>query len=451
MDTVLHDKSNRDILYPRQKVNHIKAISKSQWQGETLMLDMDLGVQRNYREEWSQYVNHGYMPPNFPDNQTFPADLERGFEKYIYSVNLKATHSQGERRDLSLGLNSEYQDNRIDGRGFIIPAFTQAVLGGYIFAKQNISASSIVNLGIRYDFGQIKTQPYSDWFQSPNDDETEWLYVQRATRLDRSFSALSWSVGYNFNREIFLLKANIGKSFRMPIAKELAANGVNYHQFSYEVGDVNLSPEVSYQLDMGAELNTNRFAISVNPFVNYFANYIYLNPTHLHDRLYGNGNQIFIYTEAEVFRFGGEMHAHLYLAKKLKLGIIGEYIYSEQLSGSKKGFSLPFSPAPSGLISLKYQSLNLGFVQNAYLYADLRITAIQNQIVPPEEVTDGYQELNLGLGGEVRRVRISLQINNVFNSKHFNHSSYYRLINVPEPGRNVAVNITVPFNIDITN
>jgi iron complex outermembrane receptor protein len=415
------------------------------------MLDMDLGVQRNYREEWSQYVNHGYMPPNFPDNQTFPADLERGFEKYIYSVNLKATHSQGERRDLSLGLNSEYQDNRIDGRGFIIPAFTQAVLGGYIFAKQNISASSIVNLGIRYDFGQIKTQPYSDWFQSPNDDETEWLYVQRATRLDRSFSALSWSVGYNFNREIFLLKANIGKSFRMPIAKELAANGVNYHQFSYEVGDVNLSPEVSYQLDMGAELNTNRFAISVNPFVNYFANYIYLNPTHLHDRLYGNGNQIFIYTEAEVFRFGGEMHAHLYLAKKLKLGIIGEYIYSEQLSGSKKGFSLPFSPAPSGLISLKYQSLNLGFVQNAYLYADLRITAIQNQIVPPEEVTDGYQELNLGLGGEVRRVRISLQINNVFNSKHFNHSSYYRLINVPEPGRNVAVNITVPFNIDITN
>jgi iron complex outermembrane receptor protein len=452
VDADLYDKSSRDIQYPYQTVNHIKAINSSFYKWDKLRLEFDLGFQRNFRQEWSQYVQHGYMPATFPDTLNFNPDLERQFEKQVYSVNLKFLYKVSDKAQFNYGVNSEYQDNQIDGRGFIIPAYNQFSLGGFVFAKYNISDKSLVQAGIRYDYGYINTEEYFDWFRSPviEDSDTTMQYLQRAGNINRSFSNVTWSVGYNFNPGEWSYKVNIGKSFRMPIAKELAANGVNYHHFSYEVGNADLSPEISYQLDAGIEYSAKRFAIGTTPFLNYFSNYIYLNPSSEHDRLYGNGNQVFYYTQSQVLRYGAELHAHYELFKSLQLGIIGEYVYSEQLSGEKKGFTLPFSPPPSGIFNIKYKRQKMKFVENAYLSIDYRITAPQNNIVPPEEVTDGNQFVNLGLGGDIvfknQQINISMQVQNLFNTRYFNHTSYYRLINVPEPGRNFIVNISIPFS-----
>ena len=237
----------------------------------------------------------------------------------------------------------------------------------------------------------------------------------------------------------------------MPIAKELAANGVNYHHFSYEVGNPDLSPEVSYQLDGGAEFHHHNFAVGITPFVNYFSNYIYLNPTSEHDRLYGNGNQVFYYTQSRVFRWGGEIHSHVELTKNWQLGLMADYVYSEQLSGEKKGFTLPFSPPASALVNLKYSREKLAGLMNPWFSADYRLIFSQNKIVPPEEKTPGASVFNIGLGGNLKvkrqQVSIALLVQNFFNTKYFNHTSYYRLINVPEPGRNVVLNVSIPFNI----
>ncbi|MEZ5084099.1 MAG: TonB-dependent receptor [Bacteroidales bacterium] len=452
VDTGLHDKSNRDIQFPYQTVNHFKVINTSFYEWEKLNLEIDLGFQRNFRQEWSQYVQHGYMPATFPDTLGFNPDLERQFEKYVYSGNLKFLFQFSNKIQFNYGVNTEYQDNRIDGRGFIIPAYLQFQTGGFAFAKFRFSEKSMVQAGIRFDYGHIDTEEYYDWFPSPvmENDDTTLQYLQRAQHIERNFSNVSWSVGYNFNSGKWSLKANLGKSFRMPIAKELAANGVNYHHFSYEVGKADLSPEISYQFDAGIEYNTKSFAVGTTPFLNYFSNYIYLNPTSEHDRLYGNGNQVYNYTQTKVLRYGAELHAHYEIFKSLQLGIIGEYVYSEQLSGEKKGFTLPFSPPSSGIFNIKYIKRKVNFVENAYLSIDYRITSTQNNIVPPEETTDGYQVVNLGLGGDIviknQRINISMQVQNLFNIKYFNHTSYYRLINVPEPGRNFIVNISMPFS-----
>lgn len=452
VDTDLHDKSNRDIQYPYQLVNHFKIINSSFYRWEKLKLEFDLGFQRNFRQECSQYVQHGYMPAVFPDSLSFNPDLERLFEKYVYSGNVKFFYQLSNRTHLNFGLNSECQDNQIDGRGFIIPAYKQFVLGGFVFAKHNFTDKSVIQVGIRYDYGNIVTSEKSDWFPSPvvENGDTTLKYLQRSANINRNFSNITWSLGYNYNPGKWSYKFNVGKSFRMPIAKELAANGVNYHHFSYEVGNADLSPEVSYQMDAGVEFASERFAIGGTPFLNYFTNYIYLNPTSEHDRLYGNGNQVYYYTQSEVFRYGGELHAHYKPLKSLQLGIIGEYVYSEQMTGEKKGFTLPFSPPASAIFNIKYQKQKIKFVENAYLSLDYRVTAPQNSIVPPEEKTDGYQIVNLRLGGDIvlknQRISISMQVQNLFNTKYFNHTSYYRLINVPEQGRNFIVNISMPFS-----
>ena len=452
VDADLHDKSNRDIQYPYQKVNHFKITNTSQYQWDLLKLESNLGFQRNFRKEENQYTPHGYMPPVFPDTLSFPSDLEKQFDKFIYTGNLKSTIYLNEKTTFSTGVNADYQDNGIDGCGFIIPAFTKFTMGGFVFAKHSISDKSLVQMGIRYDYGIIKTKEYFDWYKSPLKDEkgvvVDSINIQRAFNLNRRFSSVSWSVGYNYNIGNWLFKTNIGKSFRMPITKEFGANGIDRHMYSYVIGDPTLNPEVSWQLDVGLEYNSKRFALGASPFVNYFTNYIYLNPTSIHDEK--TGLQKFFYKQSQVFRYGAEIHAHYELLKSLQFGIIGEYVYSEQLSGEKKGFTLPFSPPPSGIFNIRYHRDKIKFVEQAYISFDYRITAAQNNIVPPEKTTDGYQVINLGLGGDIavkkQKITISLQIKNLLNTKYFNHTSYYRLINVPEPGRNFIANISIPFS-----
>ena len=450
VDEELHDNSSRDVLFPCQTVDHLKLINKSKWQLGRFGFETDLGFQRNLRQEKSYYVSHGYMPPALPDSLEFDPNLEREFDKLIYSGRLKMNYILSAGTELTLGVNTEYQDNRINGYSFIIPAFEQINTGTFLLIKHSFSVKSLLQFGIRYDYGRINSKEYNDWFQSLVGESSEdEEYLQRAQKLDRSFSNVTWSVGYNYNPENWSLKANIGKSFRMPIAKELAANGVNYHHFSYEVGNPELDAEISYQIDAGVEYHSKKFAVGATPFVNYFPNYIFLNPTSEHDRLYGNGNQVYNYVQSEVFRFGGEVHAHCQLSPNLQMGVLGEYVYSEQISGEKKGFTLPFSPPASAILNLKYRKPKLMVLNDAYVSLDYRLTAAQNKIVPPEEQTDGYRVTNISFGGNVnagrQKLEFSMQVQNLLNSKYFNHTSYYRLINIPEAGRNFVMNVSIPF------
>jgi iron complex outermembrane receptor protein len=129
--------------------------------------------------------------------------------------------------------------------------------------------------------------------------------------------------------------------------------------------------------------------------------------------------------------------------------MITEYVYQEQKSGEKDGFTLPFSPPFTNIFNVKYQGKNLHFLTNPYFTVDYKIVARQERIVPPEEITPGYSVINVGLGCEVefsnQSILISFQVQNLLNDKFFNHTSFYRLINVPEPGRNFILNISIPF------
>jgi iron complex outermembrane receptor protein len=132
------------------------------------------------------------------------------------------------------------------------------------------------------------------------------------------------------------------------------------------------------------------------------------------------------------------------------MGLIGEYIYSQQLSGDKKGFSIPFSPPASLLLNLKFTRDRLWNFYEPYALMDFRFVASQDRIVPPEDPTPGYHVIHLGIGSTIRFKKqafsFAIQVQNLLNGKYFDHTSYYRLINIPEPGRSVVLNISVPFS-----
>ena len=450
VNTELHDRSSRDILLPFQEVTHTKVINKSSYATGNNLFQLDLAYQRNDRKEWSQYVNHGYMPAIYPSEMLYPSDLERAFDKEVFSVNLKDELFL-DSHELAFGASGEYQHNDIGGWGFLIPAFQHYSYGFYVLDKFKLTPLWQLTAALRYDQSQIHVEEYQDWFPSVEDasqaNAEDFLY--RAVDFQREFNSLVWSVGVNYTPGDLILKGNLGSSFRMPIAKELAANGVNYHYFRYERGNADLNPERSLQLDLGAEIKKEKWLLSFSHFVNYFSNYIYLNPTAELDIFYGAGNQVFNYTEAEVLRYGGELSVLHQLTEKLSFEFLGEFVYSEQMSGAKIGYTLPFSPPPSGIINTTYKPISKGLFSNPYFAVDFRMTAEQANIVPPEKVTPGYQLVNLRGGSGIsvfgQEIQVDAQVQNLFNTRYLNHTSFYRLINLPEAGRNITLSMKYNF------
>ncbi|WP_166923195.1 TonB-dependent receptor [Flavobacterium poyangense] len=451
VDTELHDKSSRDILMPFQEVTHTKISNTTSFSVGNHQLETQLGFQKNFRREWSHYVNHGYMPPLYPENRPGPHDLERQYDKEVFSVAVRDEFSLG-LHQLTIGLNGEQQQNAINGWSFLIPAFRQLNAGLFVYDKLKINDLWLLHGAVRMDYGKIEMEQYSDWFKSEitQNGQTTSAFLKRSEELNRTFNSFNWSAGINYTPGLFSLKANLGTSFRMPIAKELASNGVNYHYFRFEKGNPNLSAERSYQVDLGMEWQGNKWSVQLSPFFNYFTNYIYLNPTSQHDIYYGAGNQVFEYEQSKVMRYGTELQARYQFLKNLSGEILAEYLYSEQLSGSKKGYTLPFSPPPSVLFNITY-SPEIKSLKNTYFSFDYRYTAEQNQIVPPERKTPSSNVFNLGIGTKVKtgqqNMLISLQVQNLFNAKYLNHTSFYRLIELPEASRNIILSVKIPFLI----
>ncbi|PRZ02245.1 iron complex outermembrane receptor protein [Marinilabilia salmonicolor] len=431
-----YDRSSRTIDLPYQQVRHRKVTSNTTISPGAHQIRINAGWQHNLREEFSEAVAHGYMPKP-PDN------LERWFQKETGSVNVRWKIPEIGRHNLTVGGDVERQVNEIDGWGFIIPAFESTESGLFIHDKIFLTPPWVVNAGIRYDFSRIQIEPHRDWFVSPGENGEE--YILRAPDADRDFSFVSWALGVNYHQEKLFFKLNLGNGFRMPLPKELAANGMNYHMYRYEEGDINLSPEVSWQLDAAVGQEWKSFGFEINPFWAWFPNYIYLGP----EGGFEQGLQSFKYQENEVFRAGGELMMQYRISDRLKSALESEYVYSRQLTGDKEGFTLPFSPPWTTDFSLEYTHPSFRAFENLTLRGGYRFVAAQNEIVPPEKKTPGYGLTSI-LAGASRKVGAAqinwrFQIRNLFDVRYLDHTSFYRLIEAPGPGRNFIVSMSVSF------
>lgn len=432
-----YDHSSRDIDLPRQQVNHFKVLSNTIWMLTDYKLNIDLGYQNNYRQEFSERVAHGYMP--LP-----PDTLERLYNKNTWSANIKLEMPKHNLHRFTTGTEVEYQDNSTGGWGFMLPDFRYFSAGAFVYDNVHLSDKWQLHAGLRYDYGKLISSAYYDWYTTPQSDGSG-VYVQRAHALSRDWGSVSWGVGSVYNKGDFNLKVNVGKSFRTPTAKELASNGINYHMYRFEKGDSALKAEQSYQLDLGMSWNKKKWTLELTPFVNYFPNYIYLNPT----ASYYEAQQIYYYSQSSVFRTGGEASFHVDLTKQTEVNLDAEYIYSRQLSGSKKGYTLPFSPPLSTNLEFKYKPHSKGFFERPSFGTLLKLVSAQNSIVPPEKKTPGYMLWNISAGTGIRAgqtlLQLNMQVMNVLNTTYYDHTSFYRLIEVPGQGRNLVVSLSIPF------
>ena len=445
VDRVLDDGNARNIEYPFQDVNHIKIISNTTRFFDHSTLYVDLSFQNNRRREKSEFHTHyaNQMPP-----EEHP-DLELDFSLTTYDCNVKWDKQLGI-HNLSIGSQNQFKQNKIGGYNFFLPQYTALLNGLFIRNQVNINNKNSISGGIRYDMAKVSISEYFNsilynYLISKNRSEADAQgYAYQAQSLDKTYNNVNWHLGFNSKLSDKLsLNMNAGSSYRTPTAIELGANGIHHGSIRHERGNPNLDSEKGIYSDFSLQYKSRWFTIETTPYLYYFSNYIYLNPSGEWSEL-PHAGQIYQYEQTKVLISGIELSFTANLSSKFELMANAELIYNRRISDiTSKQYPLPFTPPANIFTELSYK-LN----KNNRFFINSKITSDQNRIAPNELSTDGSIIYGCGFNSTIKikqqALRFRFQANNLLDNVYLNHLNFYRKLNMPEPGRNIQVILNIP-------
>ena len=451
---VEHDGDYRNIEYPYQKANHLKLLSQTKLFLNNGDLTFDFGFQDNLRQEWSVFHTH-YPNQTVPDRDE---NLELEFHLRTYNANVKFQINSSTLGKLRLGLQYQFKDNEVGGYNFLLPEYEASSLGVFAQCEYSLNDYLKLNGGFRFDYGTINTQGFFDpilyeYFIDEDYSNDEAIsYAQRSVGLNKGFGDLSWLIGLVYKpNDRFVYRMNIGTAFRVPTAIELGSNGVHHGSFRHEQGDERLDSEKGYYIDGNIEWHNQVWEIGLSPYLYYFSNYLYLQPTGEFSKLPDAG-QIYRYSQTKALVSGVEFSLNKNWVKDRVSSLLTlEYIYNQRLSDNRKErYPLPFTPPVNGFLEFDYELFkNSDRFENTRFFVNSRFALRQSRISNNEEETDGYIVGGAGISTDAwlgkQKVEFVLQGNNLFNTKYFNHVSFYRKIEIPEQGRNIQLLVKVPF------
>lgn len=445
------DGDSRNIEYPYQRANHFMIQNLHKWSFTGSELELNLAFQNNHRQEKSQFHTHysNQLPPEKD------ADTELDFSLNTFGSTIEYSRFFSGKHKTDLGMQLQFQDNRIKGYNFLLPEYKRENFG--LFAMHNYHHSDKLrfDLGIRYDFFAITTREFYDQtlFQyligRNYPEEVAGGYAQRSSGLSKNFSNFNAKAGllYSLNNNIDLA-FNMGSSFRTPTAIELEANGIHHGSFRHEKGDQNLEAERGYVADFQVIYKKDNFSLDFSPYLYYFTNYIYLRPTGEFSVLPHSG-QIYQFSQTKAMLSGFELESG-FSFDKFSAEVVLEYIYNKQLGNNSQNYPLPFTPPFNAFAKVNYSFLEqstlfentIAFVSGKYFAGQDRIA--QNEAITPSSIVFGMGFSTSIKIGYIKSI-VSITGNNLFNIKYFNHISFYRALEIPEQGRNIQMMIQIPF------
>lgn len=435
---LIDDGNVRDIDLPRQRVIHNKIISNTSLMLGRNWLEVDLGFQDNHRREFSVPHAHGIGP-------TPVGNLELEFRLRTLSSNIRYHLRESEKSAWVIGLQGTLQENNIGGFSFLIPNYNSKTAGLFAFRKQELSKRFIWNAGLRSDYGNVNTERHLRAIYA--DSVTISGYTQASPALNRYFRTLSGSTGFSWQAaEHWTVKLNLGSGYRMPTAPELTANGVHHGSFRHEQGDSLLGIERGFQSDLAVLFGNKRWEFSLSPFLNYFHDFIFLDPQPYFSPLPDAG-LIYRFNQADALHVGAEMQTDLHLTDALHLALNAQFVQGTNL---ETWYPLPFTPPAQARLEVEY-AWERKEHRFSEVFAGIQFhgAAAQNRVARNEPATPAFGLIHLSGGSQIRIGKIKLQwilnIQNLLDSKYYAHLNRYRMLNLPEAGRNVMLTLVVPF------
>jgi len=438
------DGDNRDIDLPSQSVSHLKGIFNLDLSlPQSAELKFDLGYQRNLRREFSFADAHLRNSSNF-DN----SDLAMQLTLQTISSNLRLIQALNEKLKLKTGINFQLQNNQRAGFDYLLPDFSTLRSGVYSFLEFQPKSRLKIDGGLRFDYANNKSQNYSLPILVNGSVITELSSPQ----LEQHFFNWAAALGlwYMLLPEKVSIRAHLGRTFRVPYPVETVSNGVHHGTFRHEQGSPDLKTENGIQLDFGTDLSFSNFELQFSAFGSYYKDYIYLSPTARFSPLPDAG-QLFKHLQTDAIFCGGELSWTYNVIRGISLKQAYDYVWNVNLETS---LGLPFTPPPVIQSQLRielpetYKTFDKAFFEISHRY-----NFAQNRVDRNEKRTPGFQIFDLALGSTIKVKKqqfiIGFQVQNLFNTAYLQHLSRYRLLNLPEQGRNLVFSLKIPFELSL--
>jgi iron complex outermembrane receptor protein len=426
------DYKSRTIDFPRQDIRHYKISLDNNFILNNGSLKLNIGYQKNQRRELDSPV-----PSLYFDLNTYSGDAKY----YINAPN-------GWEPVIGLSADAGHSTNR--GTEFLIPAYDTYGGGVFGYIKKTWDKSTF-NFGLRYDYRDNKGKPL-----------TESDGTVRFTGFNNTSSNLSAATGFTYEFTDHLsFKTNAGTAFRAPNTAELGSNGVHEGTFRYEVGNPNLSPERSYQIDANLQYDNSMVTASVGIYNNYIHNFIYAanaagDNINVTDEA-GNVQlyPIYRYRQVDANLYGAEASLTLHPVSFIHLDNTFGYTHAQNTTLNRP---LSFIPAGSIHNTLRFEP-TIGKLKNSYISVGLDNFFAQNRFDAAFETpTAAYTLIDASVGTTIKfgrqQVRLYAAVNNLTDKKYYDALSRLKpgrldqtdpTLGVYNPGRNITFGLNIPF------
>jgi iron complex outermembrane receptor protein len=296
--------------------------------------------------------------------------------------------------------------------------FDQGLFGLY---KIELRKQHLLQIGLRQDVRWIETHANNvglkKWYASPN-----------------LSAGWSWQVNQNQRHRL-----NFSSGFRAPHLSELLANGFHHGALRYEIGEVNLVPERSLQLDWSTDWSTEHGSLTINPYHAWVKDYIYIQPNGTSI----DGIPVFTYEQLNKGRlYGLDLSAHYHPHWLHNLHWEGNFSYIHFASAQDSAISL--LPPTRLQNELQYHWDFNRQVKKLELSLSHTWFAAQTRVAYQEATSQSYQLFNVNARLYLEKQGswiLQTGVRNLTNSAYIDHLSRLKNIGMPGPGRHVYVSL----------
>ncbi|WP_010520741.1 TonB-dependent receptor [Aquimarina agarivorans] len=419
IDPIFADQAQNFVLPFQDVTQHVLALENNFKLKKAKVL-ATLGYSINDRQEFNETRND--------------PDLHLYLEVFNYNVKVSDVFKTAQ-IDLTLGAQGLFQDSENRGTTFLIPDGTSAENGIFSLLNYSPNANLGFQAGLRFDSKNVKA---------------DGIVINEFTSFadfNETYNTLNYSAGVKYNSANFTFRFNVASGYRAPNVSELLSNGEHGGTGQIEVGDTNLNSESATQLDFAINYKSDQLSITVNPFYNAIADYIFIAPTGERKQVDTGNLPVFAYLQEDATLFGGEFNLNYkpeYLPK-LTFQTAVALTYGNDSNNNP----LPLIPPVNFNTIIEY-NVNLGKqLKLNSLFIQQQNFLEQNRVANNELKNDDYHLLAAGISTSFKNINLSVTAKNLFNQEYTDHLSRLKTsfddFAVPNPGRDIVFNLKYNF------
>jgi iron complex outermembrane receptor protein len=249
--------------------------------------------------------------------------------------------------------------------------------------------------------------------------------------------APTWSIG-----------TNVGSAWRPPSLNELYSNGVHHGAAQFEIGDLTLRSERSFNVDVTLRHFSERGRAEISVYNNRLRHFIFPFPDPKPTLTVRGAFPTFRYQQAEARLRGLDGSLEYQLANFFQIGVSAALVRGDNLDADEPLFQMP---ADRLRLLAHFHLPDCGRLANTFVELNGTFVKRQNRFPQNADYSDpppGYALFDLNAGTQLQfgghPLQFNLSVQNLANKSYRDYLSRFRYF-IDDPGRNIIVRVQIPF------